>query len=188
MTGDHQCGFRRNRSTTGHIICIGQMLEEKWKYSETMQDLLADFMNGYYFVRREVLCDILIQLGFLMKLVRLIKMCLSERYIRVRVGKHLSDTFPIKNNLKQGDALRPLLFNFVLKRAIRRFQPNQYVLKLNGTHHLLVYADDVNILRGSVHAVKKNTEALVAASKETGLEVIADKTKYIVMSRDHNEG
>ena len=64
------------------------MLEEKWKYSETMQDLLADFMNGYYFVRREVLCDILIQLGFLMKLVRLIKMCLSERYIRVRVGKH----------------------------------------------------------------------------------------------------
>jgi hypothetical protein len=47
-----------------------------------------------------------------MKLVRLIKMCLTETYSRVRVGKHLSDMFPIKNGLKQGDALSPLLFNF----------------------------------------------------------------------------
>jgi len=44
-------------------------------------------------------------------------------------------------------------------------------LKLNGTSQLLVYADDVNILGGSVHTVKKNTEALVFASKENGLEV-----------------
>jgi len=61
-------------------------------------------------------------------------------------------------------------------------------LKLNGTHHLLVYADDVNILGGSVHAIKKNTEALVVASKETGLDVIADKTKNMIMSQDQNEG
>jgi hypothetical protein len=61
-------------------------------------------------------------------------------------------------------------------------------LKLNGTHHLLVYADDVNILGGSVHAIKKNTEALVVASKETGLDVIADKTKNMIMSKDKNEG
>jgi len=61
-------------------------------------------------------------------------------------------------------------------------------LKLNGTHHLLVHADDVNIMGGSVHAIKKNTEALVVASKETGPDVIADKTKYIFISRDQNEG
>jgi hypothetical protein len=57
-------------------------------------------------------------------------------------------------------------------------------LKLNGTHKLLVYADDVSILGGSVHAIKKNTEALLVGSKESGLEVNADKTKYMVMSRD----
>jgi hypothetical protein len=55
-------------------------------------------------------------------------------------------------------------------------------LKLNGTHKLLVYADDVNILGGSVHTVKKNAEALVAASNETGLEVNADNTMYMIMS------
>jgi len=61
-------------------------------------------------------------------------------------------------------------------------------LKLNGIRQLLVYADDVNILGGSVHTIKKNAEALVLASKETGLEVNADKTKYMVMSRDQNAG
>ena len=55
-------------------------------------------------------------------------------------------------------------------------------MKLNGAHKLLVYADDVNILGGSVHTVEKDTEALVVASKEIGLEVNADKTKYVVMS------
>jgi len=61
-------------------------------------------------------------------------------------------------------------------------------LKLNGTHQLQAYADDVNILGGSVHTVKENAEALVVATKETGLEVNADKTKYMIMSRDQNAG
>ena len=60
-------------------------------------------------------------------------------------------------------------------------------MKLNGTHQLLVYAD-VNILGGSVHAMKENAETLIVASKEIGLEVNADKTKYTVMSRDQNAG
>jgi len=55
-------------------------------------------------------------------------------------------------------------------------------LQLNGTHQLLVYADDVNILEGSVQTIKKNTEAVVVASKETGLEVNADKTNYMVLT------
>jgi hypothetical protein len=75
-----------------------------------------------------------------------------------------------------------LLFNFGLEYAIRRVQANQEGLKLNGTHQLLVYADDVNILGGSVHAIKKSTEALVVVSKEIGLEVNAERTKYMVMS------
>jgi len=77
-----------------------------------------------------------------------------------------------------------MLFNFALEYAIRRVQVNQNVLKLNGTHQLLAYADDVNILGGSIHTLKENAEALVVATRETGLEVSANKTKYMVMSRD----
>ena len=77
-----------------------------------------------------------------------------------------------------------MLFNFALAYAIRRVQINQDGLKLNGTHQFLAYADDANILGGSVHTVKKNAEALVAATKETGLEVNAHKTKCITVSRD----
>jgi len=94
--------------------------------------------------------------------------------------------FPIRNGLKQGDALSPLLFNFALEYAIRRVQVNQDGLKLNGTHQLLAYADDVNILGGSIHTVEENAEALVVATKEIGLEVNADKTKCTVMSPDQN--
>jgi len=73
---------------------------------------ISDFKKVYDSVRKEVLCNILIEFGIPMKLVRLIKMCLNGTYSRVCVGKHLSDMFPIKNGLKQGDALLPLLFNF----------------------------------------------------------------------------
>ena len=76
------------------------------------------------------------------------------------------------------------LVSQVLEYAIRRVQGNQDGLKLNGTHQLLAYADDVNILGGSVHTVKENAEALVVATKEIGLEVNVDKTKYMIMSRD----
>ena len=57
-----------------------------------------------------------------MKLARLIKMCLTETCSRVRVGKNLSDIFPIRSGLKQGDALSPLLFTFALVCAFRGFR------------------------------------------------------------------
>jgi hypothetical protein len=109
-------------------------------------------------------------------------MCQNETHNRVRVGKRLSDTFPIKNGLKQGDALSPFLFNFPLEYAIWKVQANQEGLKLNGTHQLPVYADDVNILGGSMYTTKKNTEALLVTSKEIGLKVNAQKTEYMIMS------
>ena len=103
-------------------------------------------------------------------------------YSRVRVGKNLSEMFLSRNGLKQGDAPSPLFFNFALEYTFRRVQVNQDGLKLNGTHQLLVYPDDVNVLGGSVHTIKENAGALIVASKEIGLEVNAAKTKYMVMS------
>jgi len=73
-----------------------------------------------------------------MKLVRLIKMYLTETHSRVQVDKNLSDMFPIRNGLKEGDALLPLLFKLYLEYTIRRVQVIQVGVKLNVTHQFLV--------------------------------------------------
>ena len=91
-----QCGFRRNRSTIGHIFCIHQVLEKNWEYNEAVYQLFVDFKKAYDSVRREVMYNILIEFGITMKLVRLVRMCLKDICSRVRVGKLLSEGFPIR--------------------------------------------------------------------------------------------
>jgi hypothetical protein len=91
-------------------------------------------------------------------------------------------------NILHGQSSITCSTNFAIEYAIRRVQVNQDGMKLIGTRQLLVYADDVNIFGGSIHTIKKNAEALVVAGKENGLEVNADKTKYMVIYRDLNAG
>ena len=90
--------------------------------------------------------------------------------------------------MKQGDALSPLFLNFALEYTIRRVQVYQDGLKLNGNHQLLVYGDEVHTMGRNIHTIKKNKEALVAASEEIGLAVNADKTNYMVKPHDQNAG
>jgi hypothetical protein len=186
IIGDHQCGFRCNRSTTDQTCSIREILEKKWEYNEAVHQLFIDFKKAYDSVRRKVLYNTLVEFCIPMKLVRLMKMRPSETYSSVRVGKHLSDTFPIKNGLKKGRVLSPLLFNFALEYAIRRVHSNLEGLKLYGTGQLLVYAD-VNIFGGSIHIIKKNAGDLVIAIKKIVLEVNAEETKYMVMSRNQQD-
>jgi hypothetical protein len=119
------------------------------EYNETVHQLFTDFEKIYDSVRREVMYNILIEFGVPMKLVRL-----NETYSKVCIGKHLSDSFPIQNGLKQGDALSPLLSNFALEYVIRKVQENQVGPKLNETHQLLAYADDVNLLGDNIDTKK----------------------------------
>jgi hypothetical protein len=109
-------------------------------------------------------------------------MCLNEAYNEARTGERLFDEFHMRSSPKQGDALSQLLFNFALDCAIRKVPETHVGRKLNGTHQLLAYVDDVNLLGDNIDTIgtiKKNTETLIDASKEVGLEVNAEKTKYM---------
>jgi len=124
IIGDRQCGFRHKRSATDHIFCIRKTLEIKWEYNEAVHQLFIDFKKVYDSVRREALYNILIEFGIPKKLARLIKICLNDTYSRIRVGKNSSHMFSVRNGLKQGDALLPLLFNCALEYIIRRVRVN----------------------------------------------------------------
>jgi hypothetical protein len=119
-------------------------------------------------------------------------MCLNETYSKVRIGKHLSESFPIQNGLKQGDALSPLPFNFALEYAIRKVQENQVGLKLNGIHQFLAYdydddADVVSQLGDNIDTINKSTETLIDASKKVGPEINVEKTKHKLLSRHQKQ-
>jgi hypothetical protein len=115
-------------------------------------------------------------------------MYLNETYSKVRVGKLLSDKFPFQNGLKQGDALSPLLFSFPSVYAIMNVQENQVGLELDWTHQLLVYEVDVNCLGDSINTIKENTESLLEAGRDFGIEINAEKSKYMIMSHHLNSG
>jgi hypothetical protein len=101
FTGDHHCGFWRNRSANDQIFCIRQILKKKLQYNETVHQLLTGFKKAYDSVRREFLYTILLEFGVSMKLVRLIKICLNCLHHNVNYLVVIVNLFSLRNNVRR---------------------------------------------------------------------------------------
>jgi hypothetical protein len=110
----------------------------KWEYNGTVQQLFVDFKKACDSISREVLYNILIQVGIPLKLLRLNKICLDETYSRVCTGRSMSDVFPFQNVVKQVDVLSSMLFIFAVGCTMRKVEENQEGLELQGTHELML--------------------------------------------------
>jgi hypothetical protein len=112
-------------------------------------------------------------------------MCLNEAYKKFCIGKHFFDNVSYPKRYKTMRWSIAITFQRSLESAMRKVQENQVGLELNGTHQLLVYADDMNLLGGKI-VTTKNTETLNGASKDVSLEVNTEKTKHMLLSCHQN--
>ena len=183
IIGDYQCGFKRNRSTSDQMFAVRQLIEKNWEYNKPFHQLFVDFIKAYDSIIKTKMYQILITMGIPKKLVKMIQVCIHDNKGRVRVTNELSNPFEIREGLKQGDALSPLLFNLVLEYVIRYVQESKTGVTLNGTTQVLAYADDLDILGDNEEIVKENSERLITKAKEVGLDVSEEKTKYMINSR-----
>lgn len=169
---DHHCGFECSRSTTDQISCILKILQNKCEYNAGVHQLFVDFMQTYDSCIWEALYNILTEFGMPVKLVWLIKTCWNEIYCEVWIGRHLSDTFPIQNVLKQGDASLPLLFKFALEYIPLGRSKETKTIEIEW----------------DTDAINKNIEASLVRCKEAGLEVRGEKTTYMLILCQRNTG
>jgi len=100
---------------SSYILHSSNTWRKKCEYNEAVHQLLTDFKKAYDSVRMEVLYNILTDTGIPMKPLRLIKMCLYEKYSGVQVGKHLSGMFPTRNGMKQGDVFATVAFQLCFR-------------------------------------------------------------------------
>jgi hypothetical protein len=142
----------------------------------------VDFKQAYDNINRRKLWTALKKFGIAEKLVRLIKMCNNNTQNVVRVMGDISEPFIVKNGLRQGDALSPVWFNLALEEIIRSV-PRGQRMEVNEGYTCLAYADDLVLLGDTRQDVIQTLIDLIKASKQMGLSLNQEKTKYMFLSR-----
>ena len=179
IIGQYQCGFREGVSTSDEIQTLRQILE-KTEYQIETHRLFIDFKTAYDKVNRKQLCKAVLEFGIPPKVVRLTQAMMDGTTARVKVQNELSESFQIRNGLRQGDALAYILFNIALEKMIRDTNINQRGNIFYKSVQILAYADDINIISRTPKSLQEATIALDGAARRMGMEINQPKTKYMI--------
>ena len=121
-------------------------MEKRWEFALETFHLFLDFKQAYDSVHRESLWNIMNEFGFPHKLINLVRACVENSRVYIKVEDKYSEPFSIKTGLRQGDAKSPLLFNLILEKVIRILDKGREGIPLNGLHKVFAYADDIAII------------------------------------------
>ena len=179
IVGEYQCGFRKGRSTIDQIFTLRQTLEKCREYGIETHHLFIDFKAAYDSIHRTELLKALLEFNIPTKLIKLVKLTLTETISMVRVQGETSAPFEIYNGVRQGDALACLLFNLALEKVVRDSGINTRGTIFNRSVQILAYADDIDILSRSAKELKVAFLALEKAAGKMNLKINIQKTKYM---------
>ena len=189
IVGKYQCGFRRAKSTLDHIFTIGQIIEKNYEFNVPTIALFIDFKQAYDRISRESMWHALASIGIPSKYINLVKACYDNTTCKVKCQKTISDSFLVKNGLRQGDPLAPTLFNLVLEYVMRNAKLSIATINQNEPT-VLAFADDIVIVGNNMHLVKSACEKLIDSAAEVGLTINETKTQFMVIdgsksNKDH---
>jgi sorting nexin-29 len=179
IIGDYQCGFRKGRSTVDQIFTLRQTLEKCREFGIETHHLFVDFKAAYDSINRTELLRTLSDFKVPSKLIKLVKLTLTETISTVRIQGELSTSFEVHNGVRQGDALACLLFNMALEKVIRDAGLNTAGTIFSKSVHILAYADDVDIIARSRATLGESFLALEKSARKMNLRVNVEKTKYM---------
>ena len=184
IIGEYQAGFRRGRSTNDQLFTMRQLTERFWEYDKPLIHLFIDYKQAYDSVHRPSMWHILKEMGIPEKLIRLTKACYIHTKCSVRYGRKLSSQFTIRNGLKQGCILSPLLFNVILEKVARTVTSRREGASFrNLSLNCLGYADDIDIITEDLEDTKQLTTIFKETSERIGLSINVDKTKIMEVAR-----
>jgi len=120
ITGNYQCGFWKNRSTTNQIFMLRQILEKTEEFGIGTHHLFIDFKSAYDTIKRDLLYNAMSEFNIPNKLIRLMRMTMENTQSQVRIQSDISDSIATTKGLRQGDSQACLLFNLALEKAVRK--------------------------------------------------------------------
>jgi sorting nexin-29 len=177
---EYQAGFRKGRSTLDHIFTTKQISEKCWEHNVDLFKIYIDFRQVYGHINREKLYEAMIHFHIPVKIIRLVRLTMTNTESQVRVQTELTDSIVTEQGLNQGDGLAPLLFNLALGFILGRLS-----IDLEGTigyksTQILAYADDITIISRSSSDATEIYNELATAAKVMGLEINTNKTQILI--------